>query len=689
MAALSNSLRNPTGTAASRVSTAASSIREAIREFTASSAASRAARTVKNRVSTVASRAVSTVASRAVSTAASRAVSTSANRAASTSASRAASTSASRAVSTAASRAVSTAASRAVSTAASRAVSTAPSDNLDKTDRSRKRLNNMKPLPPQKLQKDDVRAKRALLKHLPLTIYNPIVDWEEISYILNIPFKAIPEDIMRSLLLNSFTGNYEEDLKILHDRVKEYKSIYKEYYKYIQEIQTHLDKYSEDIDLILNILFENEDKEREDFITELKRLMSSYDPFNIGSDKLNILLNFLCREKCVKLYDKIIFYEFNNIIVESSDKVVQRNTLKKKLYEKRYLFRTIQFIIMIINNWFKQFLKRDITSNINLINILVHEEGSKILDSANTDDYKDETTGDYLLHTNSISVNDDSLVHASDTSVSSSSSYNKKRQKAKAEEKAAKEKERYIRYLLDIDGGNKCDNEIADEDSITLKNVRDLSMSKLRNIIRISHQVNGKKYCYLFDARALYNDWKKQYSKQQGSNQQYKHPITREIFTDEQLNDIFFAVRKRDFRIKDNAEKANAPNARHDIEYIFSKQNDPDYYIITLSYTINVNFKDGKVGLIVDKIDKSDKNDKQSEYRILLIKIKISKKILLSEKYSVENLSDKIYKMYNSNQILGKRMPFKIHPAFDKYNMQKIIDFDKYKDFFNMVFKQI
>jgi hypothetical protein len=423
--------------------------------------------------------------------------------------------------------------------------------------------------------------------------------------------------------------------------------------------------------------------------------MSSYDPFNIDSAELKILLDFLCREKCVKLYDKIIFYEFNNIIVESSDKVVQRNTLKKKLYEKRYLFRTIQFIIMIINNWFKPFLKRDITSNINLINILVHEEGSKILDSANTDDdYKDETTGDYLLHTNSISVNDDSLVHASDTSVSSSSSYNKKRRKAKAEEKAAKEKERYIRYLLDIDGGDKCDNEIADKDSITLNNVRDLSMSKLRNIIRISHQVNGKKYCYLFDARALYNDLKKQYSEQQGSNQRdsnqkYKHPITRGEFTDEQLNDIFFAVRKRDFRIKDSAEKANAPNARHDIEYIFSKQNDPNYNIITLSYTINVNFKDGKVGLIVDKIDKSDKNDKQSEYRILLIKIEISKTIQLQDKYSVKKLSDKIYKMYNSNQILGKIMPFKIHPAFDKYNMQKIEHFYEYKGFFNMVFKQI
>ena len=148
-------------------------------------------------------------------------------------------------------------------------------------------------------------------------------------------------------------------------------------------------------------------------------------------------------------------------------------------------------------------------------------------------------------------------------------------------------------------------------------------------------------------------------------------------------------MRKRDFRIKDNAEKANAPNARHDIEYIFSKQNDPDYYIITLSYTINVNFKDGKVGLIVDKIDKSDKSDKQSEYRILLIKIEISKKILLPGKYSVKKLSEKIYTMYNDNQILGKIMPFKIHPAFDKYNMQKIEIFNEYKGFFNMVFKQI
>ena len=131
------------------------------------------------------------------------------------------------------------------------------------TQTRRINLNKIKPLPPQKLQKDDVRAKRAGLRYLPSTIYNPIVDWEEISSILNIPFKAIPEDIMRSLLLNSFTGNYKEDLKILHDRVKEYKSIYKEYYKYIKEIQTHLDKYSQYIYMILKVLFKNEDEERD------------------------------------------------------------------------------------------------------------------------------------------------------------------------------------------------------------------------------------------------------------------------------------------------------------------------------------------------------------------------------------------------------------------------------------------
>jgi hypothetical protein len=560
----------------------------------------------------------------------------------------------------------------------------AASDNLHGLKQTRRKLNTIKPLPRKKLEKDAVIVKRKGLKHLPSTIYNPIVDWEEISSILNIPFKDIPENIMRSLLLNSFTGNYEKDLKILHDRVKEYKSIYKEYYKYIQEIQTHLGK---DIDLILKVLFKNKDEERDDFITELKSLMSSYDPFDIDSDKLKILLKFLCRGECVELYNEIILYEFNNIIVESSDKIVQRNTLKKKLYEKRYLFRTIQFIIMIINNQYESLLKRDIASNTNLINIMAHEEGSKILDNTNTE------TDYYLLDINSISVDDDSLVHSSDTSVSSSS-YNKKRQKAKAKAKADAEKERYIRYLLDKDGGDNCNNEIADEDSITFRNVRDLSMSKLRNIIRISHQVshqeNKKTYCYLFDARALYNDWKRQYY----SNQQFKlkHPITRDEFTPEQLNDILFAARKRDFRIKDkdNEEKVNAPNARHDIEYIFSKQNDSGYYIITLFYTINVNFKDGKVGLIVDKIDKSDKSGKQREYRIQLIKIEISKKIPLPlhEKYSVKKLSDKIYTMYNNNEILGKIMPFKIHPAFDNYNMQKIEHLNEYRGFYNMVFKQ-
>ena len=318
MAALSNSQRNPTGTAPTRVSTAASRVR------TAPSRVVNSIKEVIKRVSTAAN----TAANRTLSRAASRAASTSA------------STSASREVSRAASRAPSTAA----STSASRAPSKVLSDNLGKTDRIRKRLDIMKPLPPQQSQKDTVgveKARRAALKKLPPIIYKPL-DWKNISSILNIPFGNIPDDIMKDLLLNSFTeGKYKENIKLLKERVDRYKGgIYKEYHTHIDEIRTHLNKYD-----YYKIVNEEENKDSSIFYDNLKLLLSSYDPFNITDEELAELKQNLFSKKCMALYDDIIIYEFREAILHTTGEEVTKSTLKKKIEKKGYYLSCITIYI--------------------------------------------------------------------------------------------------------------------------------------------------------------------------------------------------------------------------------------------------------------------------------------------------------------------------------------------------------
>jgi hypothetical protein len=109
---------------------------------------------------------------------------------------------------------------------------------------------------------------------------------------------------------------------------------------------------------------------------------------------------------------------------------------------------------------------------------------------------------------------------------------------------------------------------------------------------------------------------------------------------------------------------------RYDIQCNISKIsiNKKNYWQINLSYVYLKGFR--KYNVV--------------KYDLLgLVKINVSAEI-----EDVKGLLDKIYSLYKDNKILGKLIPFKIHPAFTKYNSLTIQgeDFDKYKDFYDMVF---
>ena len=616
MAALSNSLRIPTGTAASRVSTAPS------RVSTASSRVVNSIKEVIKRVST------------AANTAANRTLSTSASTSASRAASRAASTSASREVSRAASR------------APSRAASKVLSDNLGKTDRIRKRLDIMKPLPPQQSQKDTVgveKARRAALKKLPPIIYKPL-DWKNISSILNIPFGDIPDDIMEDLLLKSFTAdNYEENIKLLKGRVDRYK----EYHTHIVEIRTHLDKYD-----YYKIVNEEENEDSTEFYKKLKSLLSLYDPFNITDEKLAELKQNLFSKKCMDLYDDIIIYEFREAILHTTDEKVTKSTLKKKLKEKVITYRALLFISNIINqhyisisssnklefHYLHESTNQNSIKNIELIKILANKHNYILINNLKID----------------INIFESSIDKSS---LDSKTDINKRKERIN-------EREKILEYLKNNKGYN---NPINKEDIITLDKWEEMTLKQLRRVIKISYVLKTeegemKSYCHAFDSKVLYELFLNKYNKND-KKIVAKNPHSQQEFSEEDIIAVFTAFGKRDFR-KDKEDYGTVKTTRYDVELTIVpfKKGDTQYNEITILYLVDK-------GIIKYESD---------SFKIRLVRITIK------EMPDVDNLIARICSLYDDNKIISAMIPFTFHPAFVKYN-GKTIDEKNINDFAAMI----
>ena len=213
--------------------------------------------------------------------------------------------------------------------------------------------------------------------------------------------------------------------------------------------------------------------------------------------------------------------------------------------------------------------------------------------------------------------------------------------------KRKRERETYLDYLKNNRGYN---NVINEEDIITFDRWEDMSLSKLRYVIKISYVDNKKNFCHAFNAKALYKLWKVNHY----NDEIFTNPFSQKPFTEEDKNTILIALGKRDFRYDSDDNYTSAINGMN-------------YWEIKISYLI-------KKGLRVYK----------SKSVILdLIRININKDM----KY-INNLLKKIYSLHETNKILGKSIPFKVHPAFVKYNLMTINNNDDYKDFFDMIFAE-
>jgi hypothetical protein len=513
--------------------------------------------------------------------------------------------------------------------------------NSKSLNRRREIRKNIKPLPPRKLPNiSNSKTKSKSIKINPLQaslkndkmIFKKLpVKIEDIKNILSIPFKNMDHNksVIKSLLLTKYTSNYDENVELLRINIEDGRyGKYKEYYKYLEKIRTHLDNYD-----IFKIVNEIEDDNGTTFYNELKSLLHSYDPLNISKEQLIKLQNLLFSDKCIKLYNNIIIYEFGNAIIHNTNEKVTKNTLKNKLKERVITYYTIQFISNIINNFYYNILNGNIIEKIELINILANEHN-------------------YILITNPRKDIDFDNSNLQNSSSLDSNSYIKV--------KRNKEKEQFLAYLKNNRGYI---NEINEHDFITHTNWEDMPLSKLRNVIKISYVNNNKNFCYAFDSKALYKLWKYNYD----NYKDFKNPYSQKEFSDEDMNTILITLGKRDFRY-DEEDYVTAINTRHDIDLIIKeiKKDDIIYWEIKIWYSL-------VKGLIIYKSNSDT---------LRLIRITISSKMP-----DIDNLLNKIRSLYASNKILSKMIPFRFHPAFVKYNFATIDEGEIYKDFYDMIFK--
>jgi hypothetical protein len=512
----------------------------------------------------------------------------------------------------------------------------------------RKRLGDIKPLPqkplPQKPQLPQSQTRsvyttkknRRVLKKMPIKI-------QDIKNILNIPFtkKDYNNNIIKSILSYNYTDNYEENIRLLGEHIEKGKGReYKEYYKHLDVIRNHLDNYD-----IYEITNEEETEESKEYYNGLKSLLRDYDPLDMSADNLIKLKKFkdcIFSDKCITLYNNIIIHEFKKAITNDTDERVTKSTLKKKLNANIYTYRAIQFITNQINNLYLHFLNGNIIEKIELINILADKHHNIIIDNPTNDESNTQ---------NILNMSRD--VENSSSNISNTYIRGQRN----------KERELYLEYLRNNRGYN---NEINEEDFITAEEWNELSLSKLRNVIKISYVADNKNFCHAFNSKALYKLWRMK----ERNGEIFKNPYSQKPFTEEDKDAILIALGKRDFRYdEDTSTHINNLKTRYDIQCNISKIyiNKKNYWQIKLSYVYIKGFR--KYNAIYDSLG--------------LVKINVS-----TEMENVKVLLEKIHSLYKDNKILGKLIPFKIHPAFTKYNSQTIQDedFDKYQDFYDMVF---
>ena len=208
-------------------------------------------------------------------------------------------------------------------------------------------------------------------------------------------------------------------------------------------------------------------------------------------------------------------------------------------------------------------------------------------------------------------------------------------------------KDQYIQYLLHTEP-----KVINEDDLISGDNWVDMDSTKLKHVIKVF----SNKKTYAFYVKDLFKMWHNSV-KTNDPNQPFANPYNREPFTEEQKTEIFEKMKLMYPSIK----RPILCKTRKDIKLIIN--NLPNDFAIEIQYT------NGQLNIPIVNID-----------------IPMRHVHIIDLRYFPPSIIDIIKALFNNNKILGKKIPFKLHKAFEQYNNKDLTNETTYKDFCNLLF---
>lgn len=466
----------------------------------------------------------------------------------------------------------------------------------------------------------------------PITNNVPIKDEKRLNYIVNYCRRTYAYDDNEKLIIeghintrDEFTVNIDSYDKIMTLLCIPFKIGYR--IEFIEQLFTQQDNLDEKTAIYLLEKYINENKKNKyikcylEVVKELKKIIKDYH-FSMTNEEIYDNANDTLD---IDLITKKLpeQYYFDLLVLSKNTK-----DLRKNLCNNLPKYIILRYLNLLLRQVFYKYTETDMY--ITLVNYL-YATSVNCIETGNIN---------FRLKYDSLSAS------FSDSSSSSST------------ESAGtkKQKQLYLDNILSNEGINEVD-------PFSQKKWKKMNLQNLKTVIIIEYQENGKTFRNAFNAKDLYTQWKIAIK----NNKPFVNPYTRKPFTVEDTQIIINRLQTIYPRI---VEPTVRTLRRRDIE-LSRYSLDENTVVYTLYFRIQ---------------DYDNLNYELFSKTIKLLTIVLPIYTDTEDyEYHFGFINDKIINLFNTNKITSKTLPFKVHPAFLKYNNKDKLTMTQYKNFCDML----
>ena len=466
----------------------------------------------------------------------------------------------------------------------------------------------------------------------PITNNVPIKDEKRLNYIVNYCRRTYAYDDNEKLIIeghintrDEFTVNIDSYDKIMTLLCIPFKIGYR--IEFIEQLFTQQDNLDEKTAIYLLEKYINENKKNKyikcylEVVKELKKIIKDYHFSMTNEEIYDNANNTLDIDLITKKLPEQYYFDLL---------VLSKNTkdLRKNLCNNLPKYIILRYLNLLLRQVFYKYTETDMY--ITLVNYL-YATSVNCIETGNIN---------FRLKYDSLSAS------FSDSSSSSST------------ESAGtkKQKQLYVDNILSNEGINEVD-------PFSQKKWKKMNLQNLKTVIIIEYQENGKTFRNAFNAKDLYTQWKIAIK----NNKPFVNPYTRKPFTVEDTQIIINRLQTIYPRI---VEPTVRTLRRRDIE-LSRYSLDENTVVYTLYFRIQ---------------DYDNLNYELFSKTIKLLTIVLPIYTDTEDyEYHFGFINDKIINLFNTNKITSKTLPFKVHPAFLKYNNKDKLTMTQYKNFCDML----